>query len=143
MHHRTRFSGYIFATKACVDNLKKLVKQQYLLHTSSQYELTALHSEFMNTPNIDFLNVHLCSAPMSYLAGSKWGPVVLRARRNALVLAPSTRCLRRAHSIGRGCRVRSCVMAIGADFQMYLLLQFCSNRQYTGDTDAKNDGPEF
>ena len=31
---------------------------------------------------------------------------------------------------------------------MYLLSQFCSNRvefflQYTGDTDAKNDGPEF
>jgi len=39
-------------------------------------------------------------------------------------------------------------MAIGADFKMYLLRQFCSNRvkfflQYTGDTDAKNDGPEF
>jgi len=27
----------------------------------------------MNTPNVDFLNVPLCSAPMSYLAGSKWG----------------------------------------------------------------------
>jgi len=31
---------------------------------------------------------------------------------------------------------------------MYLLRQFCSNRvefflQYTGDTDTKNDGPEF
>ena len=35
-----------------------------------------------------------------------------------------------------------------ANFKMYLLRQFCSNRvelflQYTGDTDAKNDGPEF
>jgi len=35
-----------------------------------------------------------------------------------------------------------------ANFKMYLLLQFCSNQvefflQYTGDTDAKNDGPEF
>jgi len=30
-------SGYIFATKACIDNRKKLVKQQYLLHMSSQY----------------------------------------------------------------------------------------------------------
>jgi len=29
-HCRTTFSGYIFATKAHVDSLKKLVKQQYL-----------------------------------------------------------------------------------------------------------------
>jgi len=26
-------SGYIFATKAYIDNRKKLVKQQYLVHT--------------------------------------------------------------------------------------------------------------
>jgi len=45
-----------------------------------------------------------------------------------LVLAASTRCLRRAHSIGRGCRVHTCVMAIGADFKMYLLRHFYSNR---------------
>jgi len=37
-HHRTTLSGYIFATKACIDNWKKkLVKQQYLSHMSSQY----------------------------------------------------------------------------------------------------------
>ena len=37
-HHCTTLSGYIFATKACIDNRKKeLVKQQYLLHMSSQY----------------------------------------------------------------------------------------------------------
>jgi len=30
-------SAYIFATKARIDNQKKLVKQQYLLHMSSQY----------------------------------------------------------------------------------------------------------
>jgi len=29
-HHRTTLSGYIFAPKACIDNWKKLVKQQYL-----------------------------------------------------------------------------------------------------------------
>jgi len=62
---------------------------------------------------------------------------VLRARRRALMLAATT-----------GCRVNTCVMAIGADFKMCLLRQFCSNRvefflQYTGDTDAKNDGSEF
>jgi len=31
-------SGYIFATKACIDNRKKkLFKQQYLLYMSPQY----------------------------------------------------------------------------------------------------------
>ena len=33
-HHRTTLSGYIFGTKACIDNRKKIFKQQYLLHMS-------------------------------------------------------------------------------------------------------------
>jgi len=33
-HHRTTLSGHIFATKACIDNRKKIAKQQYLLHMS-------------------------------------------------------------------------------------------------------------
>jgi len=40
VHHRTTLSSYIFATKAYTgtDNIgKKLVKQQYLVHMSSQY----------------------------------------------------------------------------------------------------------
>ena len=36
-HHPTTLSGYIFATKACIDNRKKLVKQQYLFHMCPQY----------------------------------------------------------------------------------------------------------
>ena len=36
-HHRTTLSGYIFATRARIDNRKKLVKQQYLLHMSLEY----------------------------------------------------------------------------------------------------------
>ena len=36
-HHRTILLGYIFATKSRIDNRKKPVKQQYLLHMSSQY----------------------------------------------------------------------------------------------------------
>jgi len=37
-HHPTTLSGYVFATKARIDNWKKkLVKQQYLLHMSLQY----------------------------------------------------------------------------------------------------------
>jgi len=37
MQHRTTLSGYILATKACIDNPKKIVKQQYLLQMSLQY----------------------------------------------------------------------------------------------------------
>jgi len=36
-HHRTTLSDYIFAIKARIDNQKKVVKQQYLLHMSLQY----------------------------------------------------------------------------------------------------------
>jgi len=36
-HHRTTLSVYIFAAKARIDNRKKLVKQQYILHMSPQY----------------------------------------------------------------------------------------------------------
>jgi len=36
-HHRTHLSGYIFATKAHIDNRKKMVKQQYVVHMCSQY----------------------------------------------------------------------------------------------------------
>jgi len=36
-HYRTTLSGYIFPTKARINNRKKLVKQQYLLHMSPQY----------------------------------------------------------------------------------------------------------
>jgi len=36
-HHCTTLSGYIFATKAHIDNRRKTIKQQYLLHMSAQY----------------------------------------------------------------------------------------------------------
>ena len=36
-HHYTTSSSYIFVTMACINNRKKLVKQQYLLHMWSQY----------------------------------------------------------------------------------------------------------
>ena len=43
-HHRTTLSGYIFVTKAHIDNRKKLVKQQYLptcLHNMVNFEQPA------------------------------------------------------------------------------------------------------
>jgi len=46
-HHRTTLSGYIFATKARVDNRKKFVKQQYVLQMCPQY------SEFRPTGDWD------------------------------------------------------------------------------------------
>ena len=36
-HHRSTLSGYIFVTKACIDNRKKTVKQRYILHMFPQY----------------------------------------------------------------------------------------------------------
>jgi len=48
-HHRTILSGYIFATKARIDNRKKLIKQQYLLHMSPQYgKLSLLAAEIVS-----------------------------------------------------------------------------------------------
>jgi len=45
-HHRATLSGYIFPTKARIDNWKKLVKQQYRLQMSAQYgELDPLAAE--------------------------------------------------------------------------------------------------
>jgi len=76
--------------------------------------------------------------------------------------APSSECPRA--SITARCRVAGSIrksrqascccssanagIAIRANFKIYLLRQFCSNRvafllQYTGNTDAKNNGPEF
>jgi len=37
VHHRTTLSGCVFATKAFVDNRKKLIKQQYVLYMPPQY----------------------------------------------------------------------------------------------------------
>jgi len=34
VHHCTTLSGYIFATKACVNHRKKNVNHQYLFHMS-------------------------------------------------------------------------------------------------------------
>jgi len=46
VHHWTTLLGYIFTTKACIDNRKKVVKEQYLPHMSSQCrELSPLMAE--------------------------------------------------------------------------------------------------
>ena len=48
-HHPTTLSGYIFATKAFIDNRKKVIKQQYLPYMFSQYgELGPLAAEILS-----------------------------------------------------------------------------------------------
>ena len=36
-HHRTTLSGYIFATKVCIDNRKNVLDSKYILHMFSRY----------------------------------------------------------------------------------------------------------
>jgi len=65
-HHRTTLSSYIFATKARIDNRKKTVKQQYLLHMSPQYsDLGPLAAEIISlvwgTP-ANFNGFHILAA---------------------------------------------------------------------------------
>jgi len=77
--HRTTLSGYIFPTKAHIDNRKKSVKQQYLPHMNHNMvnfgplaaefgsrlgSVTARYSSSGRQPNFAALNRgrHLCSA---------------------------------------------------------------------------------
>ena len=47
-HHPTTLSGNIFTTKACIDNRKKLVKQQYLLHRYNMVNFGPLAAEIVS-----------------------------------------------------------------------------------------------
>jgi len=96
----------------------------------------------MNTPNVEFLNVPVCSMPVIPCRQHMGSSAVLRARRSALVLAAKHR---RAHSIGRGCRDHTCVMAIvalqNASPVLFSFVRFESNLFYnTQETQTqKND----
>ena len=65
-HHCTTLSGYILATKARIDIRKKIVKQQYLLHMSSQY------GELRPTRGWDRF-VSLFGAPSKFQQVSRFG----------------------------------------------------------------------
>jgi len=110
-HHRTNLSGDIFLTKACIDNRKKIVKQQYLPHMSVQYgelrstsgwdllaslehpckfqgvsrlgSVTAWHSSSGRQPNFAALN----SGRYLYSAGrpSRWALAHISSYRNYFV----------------------------------------------------------
>jgi len=83
---------------------------------------------FLWTRPMSSFRTYLFAALLCHSLPQMGSSAVPRVRRSALVIAARTRCWRRAHSTGRGCRVHSCVMAIGADFKMYLLHHFCSNQ---------------
>ena len=69
-HHRTTLWGYIFATKARIDNRKKLVKQQDLLHMTSQY------GELRSTNGWDWLTS--LGHPCKFQLVSRLGSVTAR-----------------------------------------------------------------
>jgi len=79
-HHPTTLLGYIFATKAHIDNRKKkLAKQQYLLHMSLQYSELRLTGDWdrfvcFGAPlqiSTDFLSWQRYSTALQYLVSSK------------------------------------------------------------------------
>ena len=97
----------------------------------------ALHSEFRNTPNVEFLNVPLQRAYVIPCQQQMRSSDVLRARRSALVLAAWTGVSRSYLRYGGRGRIQ---IVSNPSFLFELSWFFL---QYTGDTDAKNDGPEF
>ena len=88
-HHRTTLSGYIFAIKAHIDNRKKLVKQQYLLHMSLQYgelQFTSGWDRFLSLGN-----------PCKFLRVSRLGSVT--ARHSSIGRQPNFAALNRGRHL--------------------------------------------
>ena len=117
-----------------------------------QIQHSQTHITITNTHNIQLPKYSACQPNL--VITSRW---LFMARLRPQFRCPraliAARC-RGAGSITMSWRASCCCssaiagIAIRANFKMYLLRQFCSNRvkiflQYTGDTDAKNDGPEF
>jgi len=96
-HHPTTLSGYIFATKAHIDNWKKLVKQLYLLHMSLQcgeLRLTSGWDRFVSLGH-----------PCKFQRVSRVGSVT--ARHSSIGRQPNFEALnrgRRLYSAGRPSR---------------------------------------
>ena len=85
MHHRTTLSSYIFATKARIDNRKKVVIQQYLPHMSLQY------GEFQPTSAWDLLAS--LGYPSKFQRVSRLGSIT--ARHSGSGLQPNFAALNR------------------------------------------------
>jgi len=88
-HHCTTLSGYIFATKARIDNRKKRVKQQYLVQTSLQY------GELRPTSGWDLLAG--LRHPVIFQRVSRLGSVT--ARQSSSGRQPNFAALNRGHHL--------------------------------------------
>ena len=92
-HHRTTLSGYFFATKAYIDNLKKLVKHQCLP--------TCVH----NMVNFGPLAAEICRRVWGTPANFNWFRVLAALLHGTLVVGISQtlrRCTEGATYIRQG-----------------------------------------
>jgi len=89
-HHPTTLSGYIFATKAHIDNRKKIVKLQYLLHMSP------------NMVNFGPLAAGICWRVWGTPANFNWIHVLAPLLHGTLVLGVS-----QTAALSRGCHLYS------------------------------------
>jgi len=67
-HHRTTLSVYICATKAHIDNRKKIVKQQYLFHMSyNMVNFGLLAAEILSLVWVQLISTGFASWPRYYM----------------------------------------------------------------------------
>jgi len=131
-HNRTTLSGYIFATEACIDTGKN-VKQQYLLHMSSQYgELrpTSSWNRFVSLGH-----------PSKFQRLSRLGSVTARARHSSSGRQPNFTALnqgRHLYSAGRPSRWALAHCLVLYNF-VRKLANFFPNAQFVLHTRIKRD----
>ena len=122
-HHPTTLSGYIFATKAHIDNRKKLVKQQYLLHMSLQY------GELRRTSGWDrFVSLgHPCKFQRVLLLGS------LTVWHSSIGRQPNFAALNRGRHLYSAGRPSRWALAHISSFHLHCTLYCCSACSYFCD----------
>ena len=113
-HHRTNLSGYIFATKAHIDNREKCVKQQCLRQMSSQY------GEYRPTSHWDPLASlgHPCKFQRVSLLGS------VTARHSSSARQPNFAALNRGRHLYSAGRPSRWALAHISIFVLFLLSFF-------------------
>jgi len=114
-HHRTIMSGYIFATKARIDNWKKIVKQQYVLQMSPH-----------NMVNFGPLTAEICSGVWGTQANFN-GFLVLAAllRSSQVVSVSQTATLYRGRYLCSAGRPSRWVLAHILGLLLTVKLQSC------------------
>jgi len=117
-HHRTTLSGHIFITKACIDNRKKIVKQQCLPHMSSQYD------ELRSTIGWDLLAS--LGHPCKFQRVSRLGSVTARsARYSSSGRQPNSAALNRGRHLYSAGRPSRWALAHISSYNCYRYYYFC------------------